>query len=115
MEEKKVKKIILEATEDIADCAVSSRFIAAISYLWIFCLVPLILKKKDKFAQFHGKQGLLLAVLWFLGGFIFWIPIIGWFVAIILAFISIYGFFQAIKGKKWEVPIIGKYAQKIDL
>ncbi|MEA3272349.1 MAG: hypothetical protein U9P90_01625 [Patescibacteria group bacterium] len=93
----------------------TSRFIAAIGYLWILCLVPLILRKKDKFAQFHGKQGLLLAVIWFFGGLIFWIPVFGWLIALGLAFVSIYGFFQAIKGEKWEIPILGKYAKKINL
>lgn len=93
----------------------SGRFIAAISYLWILCLVPLILKKNDDFAQFHGKQGLILAVLWCVGGLIFWIPLIGWLIALSLTFVSIYGFFQALKGEKWEAPVIGKYAKKIKL
>lgn len=101
--------------KEIEEYVKSSRFIAAISYLWILCLVPLILKKEDKFAQFHGRQGLLLAVLWFFGGLMFWIPVFGWLMALTLAFVSIYGFFQAIKGEKWEVPVIGKYAKKIDL
>ena len=90
-------------------------FIAAISYLWVLCLVPLILKKNNEFAQFHGKQGLVLAVCWFFGGLIFWIPFFGWVLALFLTFISIYGFFQALKGEKWEIPIIGTYAKKIDL
>lgn len=93
----------------------SSKFIAAISYLWILCLVPLLLKKDDKFAQFHGKQGLVLAVIWFFGGLIFWVPFFGWLLALMLAFVSIYGFFQALKGEKWEAPVIGKFAKKIDL
>jgi hypothetical protein len=28
---------------------------AALSYIWILCFVPLFLKKKSKFAQFHAK------------------------------------------------------------
>lgn len=93
----------------------SRNFIAAISYIWILCLVPLLLKRNDKLAQFHGKQGLLLAVLWFFGGLIFWIPVIGWLSALALAAASIFGFFKALTGEMWEMPIIGKYAKKIDL
>ena len=93
----------------------SRNFIAAISYIWILCLIPLILKRNDKLAQFHGRQGLLLAVLWFFGGLIFWIPVIGWFTALALAVVSITGFFKALKGEMWEMPIIGQYAKKIDL
>ncbi len=93
----------------------SKNFIAALSYIWILCLVPLILKRNDKLAQFHGKQGLLLAVLWFFGGLFFWIPVIGWLLALALAAASIFGFFKALQGEMWEMPIIGKYAKKIDL
>ena len=35
---------------------------AVIAYLGILCLVPLLLKKENKFALFHGKQGLVLFI-----------------------------------------------------
>ncbi|MBI5144164.1 MAG: zinc ribbon domain-containing protein, partial [Candidatus Omnitrophica bacterium] len=35
---------------------------AILSYLWILCLVPLILKKENRFAMFHAKQGLVLFI-----------------------------------------------------
>ncbi|MEA3293262.1 MAG: hypothetical protein U9P88_02280, partial [Patescibacteria group bacterium] len=43
--------------------------LAIISYLGIFCLVPLLLKEKNDFVKFHAKQGLVL----FIGEFISWI------------------------------------------
>lgn len=105
------KKTLKEIEKKVS----SKNFIAAISYVWILCLVPLILKRNDKLAQFHGKQGLLLAVLWFFGGLIFWIPVIGWFAALALAAASVLGFFKALQGEMWDMPVIGKYAKKIDL
>ena len=37
-----------------------NRHIAAASYIWVLCLIPLLFKRESKFAQFHAKQGLLL-------------------------------------------------------
>lgn len=101
--------------KEIKKSVSSKNFIAALSYIWILCLIPLILKRNDRLAQFHGKQGLLLAVIWFFGSLIFWIPVIGWLTALALAVASIFGFFKALQGEMWEMPIIGKYAKKIDL
>jgi len=47
---------------------------AALSYVWILCLVPLFLKKNSKFCQFHAKQGLLLFIVEVIGMVIFPIP-----------------------------------------
>ncbi|MBT4495794.1 hypothetical protein HOC73_03530, partial [bacterium] len=68
------------SNNDIED----NRVIASFSYVWILCLVPLFLKRKSKFAQFHAKQGLLLFVIELFGWLIFWIPLIGWVLGIII-------------------------------
>ena len=39
------------------------QFFAAVGYLSFLCFVPLALKKGNKFAQFHGKQALVLFIL----------------------------------------------------
>ena len=46
----------------------SSKFFAAVGYLNVLCFVPLLLKKESKFAQFHGKQALVLFILFFSWG-----------------------------------------------
>lgn len=92
--------------------------LAAIGYLWVFCILPL-LKKKSKFAQFHGKQGLLLLVAWFFVWTIGWIPILGWFVGFfghILLFTAMYYSMRtAMRGEYWEIPVLGEYAKKLNL
>jgi len=40
-----------------------AKFFAAVGYINILCFVPLFLKKDNKFAQFHGKQALVLFIL----------------------------------------------------
>ena len=85
---------------------------AAIGYVGILCFVPLLLAKKSKFAQFHGKQGLILfaveVVAWI-------IPPIAIFVLIVAVIVSIMGVKASLEGKYWELPLLGKYAKKINL
>ena len=93
----------------------SNKVIAALAYVWILCLVPLFLKRKSKFAQFHAKQGLVLFILELILSLIFWIPIIGWALFIIVIILSLLGIKNALDGKYWEMPVIGKYSKKFNL
>lgn len=104
-----------EIGTDVEDAKV----IAAISYLGVLCLVPLLLKKDDAYAQHHGKQGLVLLICWVAVWMISIIPILGWFIGlfagIALLILSIVGILKALAGEKWVMPVIGKYADQIKL
>ena len=39
------------------------KFFAVISYVSFLCIITLILKKSNKFALYHAKQGLVLFVM----------------------------------------------------
>ncbi|MFH1867013.1 MAG: hypothetical protein ABIJ81_02930 [Patescibacteria group bacterium] len=88
---------------------------AASSYLWIFCLIPLLIKRKNSFIQYHAKQGLVLFGAEIVIAILSFIPLlgfVGWVVAIIF---SIMGIVNAVTGKYWEMPWLGKFAKKITL
>ncbi|MCK5535015.1 hypothetical protein KAI68_07855 [bacterium] len=86
---------------------------AIAGYLGILCLLPLLIKKDNQFALFHGKQGLVLFLFIIVAG---WIPIFGWFIISPLVFImSIIGIIKALMGKCFELPVIGKIAEKIKM
>ena len=97
--------------KDIED----NKVLAAIGYVWILCLVPLFLKRKSKFAQFHAKQGLILFIVEIFGVFIFWIPLIGWIIGALIIIFAILGIMNSLQGNYWEMPVLGKYARKINL
>ncbi len=105
--------------KDIED----NKVIAAIGYLWILCLVPLLAKKDSKFAQFHGKQGLVLTVvsviLWVVGFILAFIPVIGWLILLVawitILVLAVLGIVNALNGQYWEMPVLGEYAKKIKL
>lgn len=97
--------------QDIED----NKVMAAVGYIWILCLVPLFLKRDSKFAQFHAKQGLILFILEIIGWLIFWMPLIGWLLFIYVIVMAVMGIMSALQGKYWEMPVLGKYARKINL
>ncbi len=86
---------------------------AVLAYLGILCLFPLLMKKDNQFALFHGKQGLVLFLTIVIAG---WIPIFGWFIISPLVFIlNIIGIIQSLKGKCFKMPVIGEIAEKIKM
>ena len=95
--------------------AEDNRVIAAIGYVWILCLVPLFLKRNSQFAQFHAKQGLVLFIAEVFGWLIFWIPLVGWLLYLLVIVLAGLGIMTALQGKYLELPVLGRYARKINL
>lgn len=96
-----------------------NKLIAAIGYVGILCLIPLLLKPKSKFAKFHGKQGLILVIGWVINFFIGIIPVLGWILGFIgmvaLLVLSILGIIKSLAGEYWEMPYLAEYAEKIKI
>lgn len=96
------------------------RLVAALSYVWVLCLVPLLTKKDNEYCQWHAKQGLVLFIGSFAVMVLGMIPILGWFIIlplgwVLIVILSILGIINALQGKKTELPFIGKYAKQIKL
>ena len=92
-----------------------NKLLAAISYIGILFLVPLLAAKDDAFARYHANQGLVLfianiaaAIAGFILGFI---PVIGiivaWIIRIALFVLMILGINNALKGEMKPLPLIG--------
>jgi uncharacterized membrane protein len=117
-----------------------NKALAAIGYIPFLCFIPIYTARDDDFAQFHGKQSLVLLItyiiisiaLWLvaiiLGGVLGHIPLIGFvfkvvgwiahnFIGTILGIIYfiviIIGIILAATGKQWEIPIISTYAKNL--
>lgn len=96
--------------------------IAALSYLGILCLIPLLAKRESKFAQFHAKQGLVLLIVevifGFLAGVLAIIPVIGWIIDVVvwlyIVIMIIMGLINSLSGKYWEMPLLGQFAKKFN-
>jgi len=96
-----------------------NKILAIVSYLGILCLVPLLLKKDSQYAQYHGKQGLVLLIGWVIVNVVMIVPIIGWIAGfvgnIICLILMIVGMVNAAKGEMKELPWIGHYAGKFNI
>ncbi len=96
-----------------------TKIYAAVGYIFILCLIPLLLKKDDEFARFHGKQGLVLCICEIAALFFSVIPKLGetiWLVsAIAFPVLALAGIVQSLKGNRWKMPIVGEIADKISL
>jgi uncharacterized membrane protein len=78
-------------------------------------------KKKDKYAMYYAKQGLVLFIAWIVcavaGWMVGWMPIVGGIIEGVLMAIMvvlwIIGIIYSLSGKEKEIPIIGPFAKKI--
>jgi uncharacterized membrane protein len=108
-EQKKVTMTLKPDQKDVEE----NRAITYLSYLGILFLVPLLVKKESKFAVFHAKQGLVIAVGWFLGSFLYVFLGLGALVHLILVIFSIMGIINVNNGEMKKLPIIGDLADKM--
>lgn len=92
-----------------------NRLAAALSYVWVLCLLPLLGKRHSKFVQHHAKQGLVLFLVELVGMLVFWIPLFGQLLFLFFVGLSVVGVYKALAGKYWEMPILGRYAKDINL
>lgn len=84
---------------------------------WITGLLFLFIEKNNRFVQFHAMQSVLifmpLTIIVYLLG---WIPYVGWMLADIFGFFSLFLYFvlviMAWRGAKFRLPVAGKIAYK---
>jgi len=96
-----------------------NKVIAAIGYIGILFLIPLLAKKDSAFAQYHAKQGLVLFIFEIICSVLAAIPVLGWILSpigyVIGVILFIMGLVNALGGKSVPLPIIGKYGENIKI
>ncbi len=92
----------------------ANRFMAALSYVWILCLIPLLLRRQSKFAQFHAKQGLILFIF---GIIVSWLQpgLIHDILLAVAVIFSAIGFVKTYNREWWQAPLVYNISQKIKL
>ena len=115
-----VKKTQAKKSENSSDRDVqNNRVISVIAYLWIFCVIPLVARKSSPYAQFHAKQGVVLALAWFAVWIIGVIPILGWLVfffgSLILLVVNLIAIIKAWHGERWKIPYLYDYVKVLNL
>ena len=97
----------------------SENVYAILAYLWVLCLIPVLMKKDDEFVKFHAKQGLMLFIIEVGFGIIGIVPLLGPLVYLLgmlaCGIVSIIGIVQVLMGNKWRIPVIADWAEKIKI
>lgn len=92
-----------------------NRAVAAMGYIWILCLVPLLLKRDSAFATYHAKQGLVLFIVEVLAMAIAWIPLVNVVAFFGIVTLAALGIANATRGLALPLPIIGRWASLLNL
>ena len=95
----------------------NNKVFAALAYLGVLVLVPILAAKDSKYAMYHANQGLILfiaqIVLSVIVSIIISISSILGFISgifnLIVLVVQIIGLVNAIQGRAKELPIVGKY------
>jgi uncharacterized membrane protein len=132
--EETVEKEVLKAEEAPESKETSGSEVntmALLGYLGPLCLVPLLTGEKDEFVKFHVKQGMVLliceAALWLVWNFLVGSMVWSWstwgFYSMLstvqsaiylgLGILSVVGITNVINGKQKELPVVGKFSEKI--
>ena len=95
-----------------------NRYIAALAYVWILFLIPMLAKPQSAFARAHTNQGILLflasiavGLITFLLSFVPIINILGWIVSVLFSLAytvaAIYQIVLCVQGRFKPVPLVG--------
>lgn len=94
------------------------RLAAAIAYIGILFLIPLLFQKDSAFAQFHAKQGLAIFLCEVIALFLSLTFVLAWLALLIYLFCffaSAYGFFMAAAGKQRPIPGIRRMVHHLNI
>ena len=96
-----------------------AKFFAAAGYFSVLCFVPLLLKKGNKFAEFHGKQALVLFILEVAASILKAVPVLGDLVFtisfVVFGILSLIGVTKVLMGEYWEMPVIYEISNRVNL
>ncbi len=90
---------------------------ALVAYIPLIALMALVLKPRSDFLKLHGRQGLLIFLIFFFSIFVYLVPYIGPVMGVIIHLamvgIAIFSMYQAFIGNWWKVPVLGDIAELI--
>lgn len=119
LKERKESKIIAaEAAAQKMDEKISpsEAFLSAIGYISFLCILPLVIFPKSKFAQYHGKQALVLAI------FLYFLDILQIFPArfsamyLAFRFILVIGCMaMTLKGRFFRLPLVYDLSERFQI
>jgi uncharacterized membrane protein len=98
-----------------------NRAIAALAYLWILFLIPMLARPQSRFARAHTNQGIILfiiSIIFWVGSMILsWVPLVNiiWWLAsgvftLIYVIFAIVQIVHCLQGRFRELPLVGGFS-----
>lgn len=105
---------------DGTDLDKGEKLLAAIGYVGILALVPLLLRRNSSYCQHHGSQGLVLGAILMvvetiariIGSALFGLEV---FFSVLIFIAWVVGFMLAFSGSWFRIPVIYDWAQDLNL
>jgi uncharacterized membrane protein len=95
------------------------RMWAGISYIPLVALISLLSKPDSAYVKLHGRQGLLIFLVFFFCIFVYLIPFIGplfgGLVQMTMFIAGLFSMYQAFIGNWWKIPVLGDIAEMIPI
>jgi uncharacterized membrane protein len=108
------KKVSAKEPECQDMTTLHERTIAAMSYFGFLAIVPFYLKKDSEYCRFHGKQGMLLAIVFFLAKLFTVIDLIFDLMLILQVILMFMMGFAALSGRWRKLPVGYKWACQLE-
>lgn len=90
--------------------------LSALGYISFFCILPLALEPKSEFCKLHGKQGMVITIVFFLLQWFGTFNRFFWFLLFIVHVgLMAYGMYLAFKDEPKKIPMVGDVADKIEI
>lgn len=115
---KKSKELADQKAQQQIDSEVKKgeAFLVAIGYVSFLCVLPLVLLRDSKFAQYHGKQALVLAiVIYFFDIVQIFPPLFASIYTALKTIIVIYAIYMSFNAKYFKIPFIYSMSEKFDI
>jgi uncharacterized membrane protein len=117
MSKKEIKEDAMK-NEDSKGFAFLGIFLTVIGFV-----IVLLTHKKDKYAMYYAKQGLIIFFGFLVAGAVSailgWIPIVGWIVStaswIFMMVLWVMGLIYSLSGEEKEIWLVGELAKKINV
>lgn len=117
-QKQKTKEMEAQKAQDKIDAEVKrgEAFLVSIGYISFLCILPLVLLPENKFAQFHGKQALVLAIFIYFFDFVqIFPPLIASIYTILKTLVMVYAIVMSFKGKYFKIPFIYSLSERFNI
>lgn len=115
---KESKSLAAEAAQEQLDAEIphSERVIVALGYVSFLCILPLVLLQHSRFAQFHGKQALVLAIFIYFLDHLEILPAAfsGTYNALKLLLV-LYAIYKSLKGEYFRIPFLYNLSERFQI